>query len=359
MRGDSRGTTLPEPARSPWGNEMTDTPMSGWGRLSARRSVFGFAGELIAVLAVIGFAGAIIVNTLVFRHWRLNFIQVASSSDVLTTGFDGSLKFALIAIVIMAPSAIVYGARIDKLVPPKRRSLAIMACLAVSLTLMIVLVAFIGRAFLAEGIGIYWRVLMVAAIDGGIAMAAVLQFLLIEAESRESVGERRLFLALDSKWVSSPYPVVILVMIFVSALQALGAVVTMYEWSGYLGAPHYMSSPPPGCDGRVLWMGERELVITCGRDKVQHYAVVSTLSAPDLVICEFPISAPAAGPAGCVAHPAPTKPPQAATAPAQPAANAIPTKPLAGEVPKVRRPHRPSAAGPQSPDPSATDANTP
>ena len=334
---------------------MTDTSMPAWGRLSARRSILGLAGELFAFLAVIGFAGAIIVNTLVFRHWRLNFIQVASSSDFLTTGFDGSLKFTLIAIVLAAPSALVYAARVEKVVPPRRRSIAIMACLVFSLILMIVLVGFISRAFLIEGIGAYWRVLIIAAIDGGIAMAAVLQFLLIEAESRESAGERRLFLGLDSKWVSSPYPIVIIVMIVVSGLQELDAVVTMYESWGYLGAPHYLSSPPPGCEGRVLWMGERDLVITCGRDHGQHYAVVSTSSAPDLVICEFPISAPAPGPAGCLARPAPPRAAQTMPAPAAPASATVPKVPLS-EPAKIRRPQRRAATGSHVVDGPANEA---
>ncbi|HSZ51285.1 MAG TPA: hypothetical protein VK801_06920 [Caulobacteraceae bacterium] len=317
---------------------MTDTPMSSWGRLSSRRSVVGVAGELVAVLAVIGFAGSIILNTLVFRHWRLNFIQIASSSDVLTTGFDGSLKFALIAIAIMAPSAIVYCARLYRLVPPRHRSFAIMACLVISLILMIVLVGFISRAFLAQGIGIYWRVLIIAAIDGGIAMAAVLQFLLIDAESRRDFGERRLFWGLDSRWVSSPYPVVILVMIVVSGLQELGAVVTMYETSGYLGTTHYMSSPPPGCDGKVLWIGERALVITCSRDRLQHYAVVGTLNAPNLVICEFPVSD---GHVGCSALPAAPRaaPPLAVVTP--PPAAAAPPRQASLDAPSTTRRLRP------------------
>jgi hypothetical protein len=232
-----------------------------------------------------------------------------------------------------------------------------MACLAFSLILMIVLVGFISRAFIAQGIGIYWRVLIIAAIDGGIAMAAVLQFLLIEADSRKDFGERRLFWGLDSRWVSSPYPVVILVMIVVSGLQELGAVVTMYETSGYLGAAHYMSSPPQGCEGKVLWIGERALVITCSRDRLQRYAVVGALNAPNLVICEFPIAGPgssgaagsnssAAESTGCAVHPAPQK----STQPTPLAATVAPAKPPAEDPPKVRRPRRRPPPSPQTPD---------
>lgn len=228
-----------------------------------------------------------------------------------------------------------------------------MACLAFSLILMIVLIGFISRVILAQGIGIYWRVLIIAAIDGGIAMAAVLQFLLIEADSRKDYGERRLFWGLDSRWVSSPYPLVILVMIVVSGLQELGAVVTMYETSGYLGAVHFMSSPPSGCEGKVLWIGERALVITCSRDRLQRYAVVGTLNAPNLVICEYPVPGGSSGvgqPAGCSLRPAPAK----AALPAQPApvsaAAITPPKPAAEEPAKVRRPRPRPAPSPQIPD---------
>lgn len=275
---------------------MTDTPVPSWGRLSARRSLIGFAAELFMVVAAMGFAGSIIVNTLVFRHWRLNFIQIASSSDVLMTGFDGSLRFVLIALVLTAPAVAVYFARVDRLVPPRRRPLAVMACLVLSLILMVVLVEFIGRASSVENGGLYWRVLIVSAIDGGISLTAVLQFLLIEADSKENSRDRKLFFGFSTKWLSSPYPVVILVMVVISGSQELSAVLDRYETAGYLGSAHYMSSPPSGCDGRVLWIGARALVITCNRDRQQRYAVVGALNARNLVICEFPA---AGAPAGC------------------------------------------------------------
>lgn len=323
---------------------MTDTPMPSWGRLSVRRSIIGLAAEILALLGAVGFAGAIIVNTLVFRDWRLNFIQIASSSDVLMTGFDGGLRFVLIAIILMAPPVAVYLARADRYVPVKQRSYAVMACLVFSLILMVVLIDFIARASSTQSLGLYWRVLIVSAIDGGIAMAAVLQFLLIEADSRENSSERKLFFGLSMRWLSSPYPLVILVMIVISGSQELSAVVSKYETTGYLGSPHYMASPPFGCEGKVLWIGERALVITCSRDRLQHYAVVGSRTAPDLVICEFPS---AGGRPGCpaLAAPAPTAPPISAPA------EAAPQDPASESgAPVSRRPrHRPPHAS-QAPD---------
>jgi hypothetical protein len=287
---------------------MTDTPIPSWGRLSARRSIIGLAAELLTLLGVIGFTGSIIVNTLVFRGWRLSFVQIASSSDILMTGFDGALRFVLIALLLIAPPTVVYLARADRYVPVKHRSAAVMACLVFSLILMVGLVEFIGRVYSAHLVGLYWNVLIVSALDGGIAMAAVLQFLLIEADSKENSSASKLIFGFNARWLSSPYPVVILVMIVISGSQELSAVLDRYETAGYLGSPHYMSSPPSGCEGKVLWIGQRALVITCSRDRLQHYAVVSTLNTPNLVICEFPS---AGGPAGC---PASTVPPSIAPA---------------------------------------------
>jgi hypothetical protein len=335
---------------------MTDTPMLSWGRLSARRSIIGAAGELIALLGVLGFAGSIIVNTLVFRHWRLNFIQIASSSDVLTTGVDGSLRFVLIALVLMAPAIAVYVVRVDRRVPTKQRSYAVMACLVFSLILMVGLVEFIGRPFSARAVGLYWHVLMVSAIVGGISMAAVLQFLLIEADSKENSGDRKLFFGFSTRWLSSPYPVVILVMIVISGSEELNAVLDRYGAAGYLGSPHYMSLPPSGCEGRVLWIGERALVITCGRDRLQHYAVVGTLNTPNLVICEFPF---AGGPAGRCALPAPPKAAPASVAAVvtpPPAVIAPPREVSASVAATARRPHRRPPSTPQALQSSATPA---
>lgn len=335
--------------------------MPSWGRLSAKRSLIGFAGELITVLGAIGFAGSIIVNTLVFRHWRLNFIQIASSSDVLTAGFDGSLRFALIAFALMGPPLAVYLAGLDRYVSPNRRSYAVMACVAFSLVLMIGLVEFIGRDLSAESTGLYWHVLIVSAIDGGISMVAVLQFLLIEAESRESAKERRLIFGVGSRWLISPYPLVILVTLVISGSQELTAILARYETAGYLGSAHYLSSPPTGCDGKVLWIGERAVVITCGRDRLQHYAVVSTLNTPNMVICEFPF---AGGPAGCPARP--SSPGSAPPAPAKVAPAAPPTPPAAeGAAPRqasveaastIRQPRRRPRPAPEALESSAAPA---
>ena len=335
---------------------MTDTPMLSWGRLSARRSIIGATGELIALLAVLGFAASIIVNTLVFRQWRLNFIQIAASSDVLTTGIDGSLRFVLIALVLMSPAIAVYVARLDRYVPAKLRSYAIMACLVVSLILIVGIVEFIGRAYSTLAGGLYWHVLIVSAIDGGISMAAVLQFLLIEAESKENPGERKLFFGFSTRWLSSPYPVVILVMILISGSQELSAILYRYEGAGYLGSPHYMSSPPSGCEGRVLWIGERALVITCSRDRLQHYAVVGTLNTPNLVICEFPV---AGGPAGrCALSPPPKAAPaaMASVVTPSPAVIAPPREVSASAAEPARRPHRRPPPTPQAPQSSAAPA---
>jgi hypothetical protein len=156
-----------------------------------------------------------------------------------------------------------------------------------------------------------------------------------------------LFWDLDSRWVSSPYPVVILVMIVVSGLQELGAVVTMYETSGYLGPTHYMSSPPAGCEGKVLWIGERALVITCSRDRQQHYAVVGALNAPNLVICEFPV---VGGNVGCSALPAaPRAAPPSATVTPPPAEAASPRQ-AAVDASMTRKPRRRSGPTPQAPE---------
>ena len=62
--------------------------------------------EFSGALVVVGFVLSVVANQLVFSHWHLDFLQVASPADVMMSGI--SLGLGLSAILIPAFTVIFF-----------------------------------------------------------------------------------------------------------------------------------------------------------------------------------------------------------------------------------------------------------
>ena len=62
--------------------------------------------EMITVVGFLGFLGSILLNSYVFQKWNLNFLQVASLSDVVMSGLQLSIDIASLSVMVVAGYAI-------------------------------------------------------------------------------------------------------------------------------------------------------------------------------------------------------------------------------------------------------------
>ena len=62
--------------------------------------ILAYAVELVSVAGVIAFLIAVAVNSAVFAEWNLNFLQLATISDVVMSGLD--IFFAVLGTLVVS-----------------------------------------------------------------------------------------------------------------------------------------------------------------------------------------------------------------------------------------------------------------
>lgn len=192
-----------------------------------------------------------IVNALVFWSWRLSFPQLASASDVVNSGLQ------LVWAVSLAAAAASLGAGVWHLV---RREVPPQSLTLVSTAFKIVAAA----VTLAAAVGVATEVARqpekATQLDIWLGPYVLLAFAAgYGAAEKAARGggprDQRVRQALND---------VFLIVGGVSLVLLL-ANMNFVAHFGFFGSPYRVEAPelPKGCEGPVLWTGERAIVVRC------------------------------------------------------------------------------------------------
>jgi hypothetical protein len=250
-------------------------------RRGFKRPDFDFATQTLTLLTAAGFAASSVFNSLIFYFWGLNFLQIASPEDVLMSGLDSVARIALISSAIfLAFLASRYFAYL--LIHSGKQNILTILYIALGLILL-------G--------GAYWlkytqHILFAFALF--VYLSASVFFLAIHTDwygdfvRSIKLRQSAVMVVLNGVFV--------LMMVVIGAFVAVAAVNTVIHASqrmiasGFGDGSHYAVPAPAACEGRVMWMGERAIVVACGPPPHPHFAVISTQNAAGLIIVDQPPS---------------------------------------------------------------------
>lgn len=191
--------------------------------------------EYFSVVTAASFAVSIFANQAVFDRWGLNFLQLATVTDVVMSGL--SLLFFTIPLAMALLAAWVIGGLRGRLRWFGRVALIIAA-----------LIFALGLWGLAHG----------EADQGAAAAAASSGFVLVGLLSQPALRFRK------ERSLRAGIAVIAAVLAAVTLAQTVAYTVKRYEVRGYSAdAQLYLQSATPYCKGRALWIGERAVVLDC------------------------------------------------------------------------------------------------
>lgn len=192
--------------------------------------------EYFSVVTAASFAVSIFANQAVFDRWGLNFLQLATVTDVVMSGL--SLLFFTIPLAMALLAAWVIGGLRGRLRWFGRVALVIAA-----------LVFALGLWGLAHG----------EADQGAAAAVSSSGFVLVGLLSQPALRFRK-----ERRLRAGIAVIAAAVVAVVTLAQTVAYTVKRYEVRGYSAAAQlYLQSTIPYCKGRALWIGERAVVLDC------------------------------------------------------------------------------------------------
>lgn len=230
--------------------------------LPGDRPLFSWATEALAVLGIFGFILAIGVNSLVFGFWGVDFLQLASPSDVIMSGIAATASL----MVLMGAGLATY-------------------LLTQRLPSQVIIVMCFGSLGLASAMDLgfsYWEIVPWVGIYIG----------------RVFIG-----ISLGALATRSKHPIVVICLILLTCLEFALDVVNTTKY-GYLDGRSWIVGAEKGCDGdsTTLWIGERAVVYVCEDHRV-HIMIqpqAATIIADPRYTIFAPHSIDAGGGAGSV-----------------------------------------------------------
>ncbi|HWE92726.1 MAG TPA: hypothetical protein VG269_02025, partial [Tepidisphaeraceae bacterium] len=215
------------------------------------------AAEVLGATGTVSFVIAVIVNTVVFAFWGLNFLSVVSVSDIVVSGFTGLftamplLMLSVIAISIPIPKHVIRHSRLYK---------RIFYVSAVS----IILVGGIAFIYAFKFVNIFGDLLIIRITEIYYAFAVIavaiylyslrITFLEIVIEGGEESDKRKLIRIIAFQTIG-----VVFLSVMVAAIRLVD--------EGYFLQPMAVVTKEPLPDGcvfpRVLWNGEHSIVVAC------------------------------------------------------------------------------------------------
>jgi hypothetical protein len=268
----------------------------------------------LVVLVVVGFLFSGFLNDAVFRAWNLSFFQIASASDVLMSGVELSFNLFVPFVLLIGPFFM--GVTVYNLQSAKMQNALTVFINKIdtwtfsALFLIILLILAISSAWPSFGaveisdVPLY-LLLMGVAMSGFLFCMWVVVVASAEDLARHE-GSYRKWRRADRLFRSGL--TVIALSFSLVGLHGRYARLAAY---GFL-PNHWASSSPSGCEARIMWMGERSIVVACGAPRRPHFAIISTRTAPGLIVTDVPPARPspaapppaaAASPVGALANP--------------------------------------------------------
>lgn len=192
--------------------------------------------EYFSVVTAVSFAVSIFANQAVFDRWGLNFLQLATVTDVVMSGL--SLLFFTIPLAMALLAAWVIGGLGGRLRWFGRIALIIAA-----------LVFALGLWGLSQG----------EADQGAAAAVSSSGFVLVGL-----LGQPALRFHRKRSLRAGLAAIAAAVLAAVTLGQTVAYTVKRYEVRGYSAdAQLYLQPAIPSCKGRALWVGERAVVLDC------------------------------------------------------------------------------------------------
>ncbi|NIJ63794.1 hypothetical protein FHR20_000725 [Sphingomonas leidyi] len=194
--------------------------------------------EYFSVVTAASFALSILANQAVFDRWGLNFLQLATFADVAMSGL--SLLFFTIPLAIAFLAAWFVGGFQGRLRWLWRIAL--------------------GLAGFVFVLGI-WGLSRAQADQGAAAAASTGGVVIVGLLSQAALRVRRNRTARAGITAAAT-----LALAAFTLFQTIAYTVQKYQVGGYSGTvPLYRMPAMPDCVGRVLWTGERAVVLDCDR----------------------------------------------------------------------------------------------
>lgn len=225
------------------------------------------AAEWLSIATAAAFALSILGNAIVFYSWGQTFLSIASPADVVMSGIN----------LILTSSFMVGG-----FFAARAAALATKGAVlgwAVFWTLYVV--ALLGTARLADyasdEIRLWW---MTMALGMSVGPWAAMQELRALRPERDRAKWR---VNIDNV-LQQTGSLVLRGLLLAAFLLYLG--VWMYRTSavGYFSQLTRLQTPPADCAGRVLWAGERAMVVDCGQ--LPEHAYQIWLGKEDVVLVQ-------------------------------------------------------------------------
>ena len=234
---------------------------------TAKGSTLIWVAQVFSLVSAASFAFGAITYQIAFSVWDINFLQIATPADVLMSGMDYLFRS------VFSVGAVMLGARLasagaDIMVPkPKIYPFFYIAFTIIALNVVPILT---------------WRLeelvpMAVVGIPASVMMFVVMTTCMLLFGMILAVSVRR-FTGAAREWVSGIVLVGIVLGTIVPHSVAAAAV-------GFSNPPLLLKAS--GCNGQVIWIGSRSVLLRCGTGEVQvlHNAENLVLSvsrqAPD------------------------------------------------------------------------------
>ena len=224
------------------------------------------AAERLTLLTALAFVASTLVNVMVFDTWGLTFLAVATPSDVLMSG--------LILGLVPAITWTGYTACYALVVARKSKWTRWLAYFGAVGAICTIVPRFVGYGPPAGQL--WWLSFTLGFVLAGAVLASDRW-----AIGSEIVGWRERVAAIGRRFVRDGLRILLLV----AFLFFSGAMVWVVSEAGYLASPMRFSEKDKGkyCDGRVVWIGERALIIDCGVAPIHDYQLLYGLEGVTLV----------------------------------------------------------------------------
>jgi hypothetical protein len=237
-----------------------------------------FSRSLSSALTVLGgvaFGGSTFINSVIFSQWGLSFTQIATPADVIMSGLSAFTTIIALLLAFILPTTFLEIVR-------KRAGYRSMLIISIYFTLAgglgLLLPTFYALA--ATRYLLPMPVTLRNVIDPPFVVFFYGFYLAGGYYDLYSSEYRGLSSAMNKslyRWVS------ILLFFTIGVLMlswSVGSIVSKYTNSGYQVQPIWLIDAPAGCEGRVLWLGERNIVLSCGRKPGDAKIVVSAQTKP-------------------------------------------------------------------------------
>src|SRR5579859_326929 len=268
---------------------------SGYGEAWRPMHLFRALGETLTLIGFVSFGVSGLFNSLVFRAWHLDFFEIASPADVIMSGLDASGRALILLLSIFLPYVVgrwclkyVYR-QIDIHISDQMFTILLAGTSVVSMGLFSFLpgvakvfninshVSFVFLVIQCIFISMFWLIVSIyydlKLRDPGSNPE--------DSYTEIKIGHNPLLRIEGMQLVIFLAFIAIYIRIFISDTSRL-----LEE--GYLHAEFRVVNSPSTCAGRVMWMGERAVVVACGPPPHPHFAIISTLNAPGLTITDVP-----------------------------------------------------------------------